>query len=261
MAVERGMGLTHSFSLPPLSPSGPGIWTNTLSLIIFFGITFLLDSSIKDTRCGSCALFSPSVPPRWSHTDWCIYPHGLDWHISAMTRQCCVMRFWLDFIYLARLQGVTRQMWCFWHQMWSGACFPSVEPLQCLAGCQPGSASGGMEEPPVYSLPVCACNSPMCICCACIHVWGLCGTAWNTCDTYRHFSIHPIIIWYQWILKCHNIHTHCSDFLPLMCAAVECVCRSGQQLEEDPLPGEPRLWCGLRSTGEGIRWVLMRDKV
>lgn len=45
-------------------------------------------------------------------------------------------------------------MWCFWRQMWSGACFPSVKPLQCLAGCQPGSASAGVEKAPVYYEPV-----------------------------------------------------------------------------------------------------------
>lgn len=89
------------------------ISTNALpeiNLCTSFGITSLLDCSIKDTRGGSCALISPSVLPRWSRKGWCVYPHGLDWHILAVTRQYCVMRFWLGFIYLAPLWGEERQM-------------------------------------------------------------------------------------------------------------------------------------------------------
>ncbi len=157
------------------------------------------------------------------------------------------MRFWLDFIYLAPLWGEARQMWCFWRQMWSGACFPSVEPLQCLAGCQPGSASGGTEEAPVYCVCVCVskAESVMCICRVCIHVWG---TVWNTCDTcdtYQQFNIHPIIIWYQWILKCHNTHrhTHTPVTSSLRCELQKSICGTGQHLRKTPsLCGSSLMW-------------------
>lgn len=174
------------------------------------------------------------------------------------------MRFWLDFIYLAPLWGEARQMWCFWRQMWSGACFPSVEPLQCLAGCQPGSASGGTEEAPVYLLCVCVCvskaESVMCICCVYIHVWGLCGTVWNTLINNSAFTPSPSDISGSSNVTTHT-DAHTLQWLPRFDVRGRKASAGRVSTRGRPPPCAAHLWCGLRSTVEQIRWVLMRDTV
>lgn len=85
VVAERWIGLTHSFSLLYFHSLARGF--KQTSSNNFFGIAVLLDSYKKDTRSNFCALTSPSVPPRWSHRGWCVYPHELDGHVPAMTRQ------------------------------------------------------------------------------------------------------------------------------------------------------------------------------
>lgn len=144
-----------------------------------------------------------------------------------MTLQYRVMYFWLGFIYLAPLWGEARQMWCFWRQMWSGACFPSVEPLQCLAGCQPGFASGGMEEAPVYSLCVCGCVRLIlwCVPAVCTSVSEVCVVLSQTLVTLITDSTFTPsssdISRFSNVTTHTHMYTHSSAFLASMRAAEE----------------------------------------